>query len=79
MLVDKAAADAVMLNGIIGLRNQVSGGWILGSVVRKLANRVRGEILAGVEVLSFRPLSIELVPAEGGASIEALYLPGSDA
>ncbi|MBL0143942.1 MAG: hypothetical protein IPP91_18030 [Betaproteobacteria bacterium] len=79
LLVDKASADTVMLNGVIGLRNQLSGGWILGSVVRKLANRVRGEILAGVEVLSFRPLLIELSPAEGGAAIEALYLPGTEA
>ena len=78
LLVDKASADAVMLNGIIGLRNQVSGGWILGTVVRKLANRMRGEILAGVEVLSFRPLRIELVPVEGGPAVEALYLPGFD-
>ena len=79
LLVEKALADMVMLNGVIGLRNQVSGGWILGSVVRKLANRVRGEILAGVEVLSFRPLRVELVPVEGGPAIEALYLPGFDA
>ncbi len=78
LLVDKAAADAVMLNGVIGIRNQSTGGWILGTVVRKLANRMRGEILAGVEVLSFRPLRIELVPTEGGATVEALYLPGFD-
>lgn len=76
LLVEKASADAVLLNGIIGLRNQETGGWILGSVVRKLANRVRGEILAGVEVLSFRPLRIELAPVEGGPAVEALYLPG---
>jgi hypothetical protein len=76
LLVDKASADGVMLNGVIGIRNQSTGGWILGTVVRKLANRVRGEILAGVEVLSFRPLRIELVPTEGGAAVEALYLPG---
>jgi hypothetical protein len=78
LLVEKALADMVMLNGIIGLRNQVTGGWILGSVVRKFANRVRGEILAGVEVLSFRPLRVELAPVEGGPAIEALYLPGFD-
>ena len=55
-----------------------TGGWILGSVVRKLANRVRGEMLVGVEVLSFRPIPVELTPADGGASIQALYLPGTD-
>jgi hypothetical protein len=79
LLVDKGAADAVMLNGVIGIRNQATGGWILGSVVRKLADRVRGEILAGVEVLSFRPLPVQLVPLEGGRTVDALYLPGYDA
>jgi hypothetical protein len=78
LLVDKASADTVMLNGIIGLQNQQSGGWILGTVVRKLANRVRGEILAGIEVLSYRPLPVELAPADGGDAVEALYLPGLD-
>lgn len=78
LLVDKASADGVMLNGVIGLRNQATGGWIVGCVVRKLANRVRGEILAGVEVLSFRPLRVALEPAEGGPAVEALYLPGYD-
>ena len=78
LLVDKASADTVMLNGIIGLRDQVSGGWILGSVVRKLANRIRGEMLAGVEVISYHPLRIVLDPVEGGDGLEALYLPGLD-
>jgi hypothetical protein len=78
LLVDKAAADAVMLNGVIGIRNQATGGWILATVVRKLADRVRGEILAGVEVLSYRPLPVQLVPVEGGRTIDALYLPGFD-
>jgi hypothetical protein len=78
LLVDKGAADSVMLNGMIGLQNQQTGGWILGTVVRKLANRVRGEILAGIEVLSYRPLRVELAPAEGGDAVEALFLPGLD-
>lgn len=78
LLVDKASADTVMLNGIIGLQNQQSGGWILGTVVRKLANRVRGEILAGIEVLSYRPLRVEIAPAAGGDAVEALFLPGLD-
>ncbi len=79
LLVDRAAADEVLLHGLIGLRNQQTGHWILGSVVRKVANRMRGETLAGVEVLSFRPLRIELAPAAGGGpAVEALYLPGSD-
>jgi hypothetical protein len=78
LLVEKALADSVLVNGIIGLRNQATGGWILARVVRKLANRVRGEMLAGVEVLSYRPVRIELAPTEGGPAVEALYLPGAD-
>jgi len=78
LLVDKASADTVLLNGVIGLRDQVTGGWILGSVVRKLANRVRGEMLAGVEVLSYHPIRAVLDPVGGGSGIEALYLPGLD-
>ncbi|MGE0357474.1 MAG: hypothetical protein AB7P08_11235 [Burkholderiales bacterium] len=78
LLVDKASADLVMLNGVVGLRDQVSGGWILASVVRKRANRVRGEMLAGVEVLSYHPIRVELSAVEGGRTLDALYLPGMD-
>lgn len=78
LLVDRAAADEVLLNGLIGIRDQENGGWILGTVVRKLANRVRGEMLAGVEVLSYRPVRALLVPAEGGAPVEALFLAGAE-
>ena len=78
LLVDRAAAENVMLNGVLALRNHETGGWIVGTVVRKLANRVRGEILVGIEVLSYRPVPIQLQPAEGGPGAPALYLPGSD-
>jgi hypothetical protein len=78
LIVDRASSDAVLLNGLIALQNHQNGGWIVGSVVRKLANRVRGEMLVGVEVLSYRPIPIELAPADGGASTQALYLPGLD-
>jgi len=78
LLVDRAAAENVMLNGVIALRNHETGGWIIGTVVRKLANRVRGEILVGAEVLSYRPVPVQLTPADGGAAAAALYLPGID-
>ncbi|HUP29981.1 MAG TPA: hypothetical protein VM122_07410 [Usitatibacter sp.] len=78
LIVDRGSAEAVLLNGLVGLRNQENGGWILGSVVRKLANRVRGEMLVGVEVLSYRPILVELTPHKGGDPIPALYLPGAD-
>ena len=79
LLVDRAAADLILLNGIIALRNHDTGGWIVGLVVRKLANRVRGEILVGIEVLAYRPIPIDLTPAaSGSAAVQALYMPGFD-
>ena len=67
-----------MLNGLIALLNHETGGWIVGSVVRKLANRVKGEMLIGVEVLAFRPIPVELAPTSRGDAIQALYIPGPD-
>jgi hypothetical protein len=78
LLVDRAASEVVLLNGLIALRNHETGGWICGTIVRKLANRVRGEILVGVEVLAYRQIPIELVPVAGGPPTPALYLPGVD-
>jgi hypothetical protein len=79
MLVDRASADSLPLNGIVGLRNQQTRGWIIGTVVRKFPNRVRGEMLAGIEVLSFRPMRLQLRPMDASPAIEVLYLPGQDA
>ncbi|HUL94449.1 MAG TPA: hypothetical protein VLT89_00470 [Usitatibacter sp.] len=78
LLVDRPAADLVLLNGLIALRNHESGGWIVGTVVRKLANRARGEILVGIEVLAYRPIAVDMAPAQGGTPIQGLYLPGLD-
>jgi hypothetical protein len=78
LLVDRAASEVVLLNGLLALRNHETGGWILGTIVRKLANRVRGEILVGVEVLAYRTIAVELLPSGGGAATPALYLPGAD-
>ena len=78
LLVDRAASEVVLLNGLIALRNHETGGWICGTIVRKLANRVRGEILVGVEVLAYRQIPIELEPVAGGTPTPALYLPGLD-
>ena len=78
LVVDRGAADNVLLNGLIGLRNHQAGGWIVGTVVRKLANRQRGEMLVGVEILAYRPIGVELTPAGGGAPSPAIFLPGMD-
>jgi hypothetical protein len=78
LLVSREAAETILLNGLLALQNHETGGWIVGSVVRKLANRVKGEMLIGVEVLAFRPIPVELAPASHGNAIQALYLPGPD-
>jgi hypothetical protein len=78
LLVDRAAGDQVLLNGILALRNHQTGGWIIGTIVRKLANRVRGEILIGVEVLSYRPIGVDLASTSASAGVQGLYLPGID-
>jgi len=77
LLVDRITSDTILLNGILGLRNHEAGGLILGQVVRKLPNRVRGEMLLGVEVLSYRPMFIDL-RRESGKTIDAVFLPGAD-
>jgi hypothetical protein len=76
LLVDRTTADAVPLNGIIGLRNHETGGWIVGTVVRKLPKP--GETLVGVEILAYRPIAVTLVPEGGGDAVLGLYLAGSD-
>ena len=78
LVVDRGAADEVLLNGLVGLRNHETGGWMVGSVVRKLPHRVRGEMLVGVEVLSFRPIAVELHNVKRREDAAALYLPGQD-
>lgn len=77
LLVDRLTSDAILLNGVLGLRDQEHGGLIVGQVVRKLPNRVRGEMLLGVEVLSYRPLPISL-KREGAEPVQALFLPGAE-
>jgi len=78
LLVDRAASDIAMLNGVMGLLNHETGRWIVGSIVRKQANRVKNEMLIGVEVLSYQPIPVDLVPVKGGDTLQALYLPGTD-
>ncbi len=79
LLVDRNAAELVLLNGLIALRNHESGGWIVGTIVRKLANRVRGEILVGHRSACLPTHPIDAHPATVAAPpVQALYLPGLD-
>lgn len=78
LVVDRSVADEVPLNGLLGLRNHETGGWMVASVVRKLPHRVAGEMLVGVEVLCFRPIAVELHNVKGREDVAALFLPGRD-
>lgn len=78
LMVERGSSDAVMSNGLMGLRNHETGGWIVGSIVRKLPNRMLGEMLVGVEVLSFRPIVVDLHHVKRGEATTAIYLPGLD-
>lgn len=78
LIVDRGASDTVLLNGLVGLRNTETGAWLVGTVVRKLPNRVRGEVLVGIEVLSFRPIAVEMQHDKREESATALYLAGLD-
>jgi len=77
LIVDRDASEAIPLNGLIALLNQETGGWIVGSVVRKRPSRVLGEVLIGVEVLAYRPIAIEVASTDGDPT-PALYVPGAD-
>ena len=83
LLADRALSDDVILNGLMAIRNQENPGWMIGRVVRKLPNRVKGEVLVGVEVMHFRPVRVELQPivdnVPAGEPVEALFCAGQDA
>ena len=79
LLAERQAAERAILNGLVGLRNQDTGGWIVGTVVRKLPDRSRGETLLGIEVLSHKPIPVELAAEGSAATVAALFLPGRDA
>lgn len=79
LIIDRGASDSIVLNGLLGLRNHETGGWMVAIVVRKLPNRVRGEMLMGVEILSFRPIVVDMEHVTARQSTTALYLPGQDA
>ncbi len=78
LLVDRSSSEPLLLNGIIGLRNHATGGWIVGTIVRKQPNPERAEMLVGVEVLAYRPILVQLGRRGEGSPVAALYLPGND-
>ncbi len=82
LLVDRATGDVIPLQTLIGLRSSPDKPWAVGSIVRKLTNRVQGQTLIGIELLSNRALPVRLertgAPATAAETLHAMYLPGSD-
>ena len=84
LLVDRATGECVPLQTLIALRSPGGQHWALGAIVRKLTNRVQGQTLIGIEMLSFRPLLVRMnrlatTPAELGETTIGVYVPGKDA
>jgi cyclic-di-GMP-binding protein len=83
LLVDRSTGECVPLQTLIALRTPGAPHWSLGSIVRKLTNRVQGQTLIGIEMLSFRPLPVKLTRAPDGEAkgpllTPALYIAGKD-
>ena len=88
LLIDRAAAERVALQSLIAMRKPGEDNWAIGSIVRKLTNRVQGQTLFGVEVLSYRPMRVALrrfAQERPGADetfltgrTEGIYVPGKD-
>jgi cyclic-di-GMP-binding protein len=78
LIVDHEAAEVLAVGDLIALLNHETGGWIVGNIVRKRPARVRGEVLAGVEVLSYRPIAVDLLSVSRGEAVEAVFLAGGD-
>ncbi|MDX2219972.1 MAG: hypothetical protein SF172_13205 [Burkholderiales bacterium] len=81
LLVDRATGDVVPLQTLIAMRVSRERAWAVGTIVRKLTNRVQGQTLIGIELLSNRALAVRLLktgvtPYIDG--LDALYLPGTD-
>jgi cyclic-di-GMP-binding protein len=86
LLIERSTGERVALHNLIALRSPGKGHWALGTIVRKLSNRIQGQTLFGVEIMSYRPLPVPLIrvapdraaPTTDGVGIHALYVAGKD-
>lgn len=82
LLVERTTGDVIPLQTLIAMRSSPGKPWAVGSIVRKLTNRVQGHTLIGVELLSNRALPVFLkrtsTPEPATDSLQAMYLPGND-
>lgn len=82
LLVDRGTGDVVPLNTLIAVRTAPGEPWAVGTIVRKLTNRVQGQTLIGIEMIANQALPVRLIrTAPGmppGDELTALYLPGRD-
>ncbi|MBL8518350.1 MAG: hypothetical protein JNM76_15425 [Betaproteobacteria bacterium] len=81
LLVDRATGDVVPLQSLVAMRAARDRAWAVGTIVRKLTNRVQGQTLIGIELLSSRGVAVKLLrtgTAPYVEGVDALYLPGTD-
>lgn len=82
LLVDRATGDVVPLNTLVAVRTAGTEPWAVGTIVRKLTNRVQGQTLIGIEMIANHALPVRLVRSAPGMppgdELQALYLPGRD-
>jgi hypothetical protein len=87
LMVDRVTGERIGVGQLLALRPDGFDHWMLGVIVRKLAQRAQGETLIGVELLSYRPVALTLkryanamdaAPDSGAPPVPALYLPGRD-
>jgi hypothetical protein len=87
LTVDRATGERTQVGEILAIRVEGFQHFMMGVVVRKVTQRVTGETLLGVELLSYRPLPVTLLrynhardtePDAATPPIEAVYLPGRD-
>ena len=84
LLIDRPSGERVPMQNLIALRASNTAPWALATIVRKLTNRIQGQTLFGVEILSYRPLPVTLKQAissgsqsnVAGINVAALYVPG---
>ncbi|MBL8511189.1 MAG: hypothetical protein JNM52_06040 [Betaproteobacteria bacterium] len=87
LLVDQKVVNNLKVGQVLAVKPDGFEHWMMGVIVRKLVQRDHLETLLGVEILSFRPLPINLEryarpiddsPDIDSAPIQAIYLPAPE-
>ena len=87
LMVDRVTGERISVGQLLAVKPDGFAHYVLGVIVRKLTQRTVGETLLGVEILSYRPLPVNLyryshardaMPDAGSLPVPAMYLPGRD-